>query len=146
MKKLIILIGIPGSGKSSLWDKEFGGNNYFRVSQDFFQGKRDKMIAHFLQLVKDGVNIVIDRTNISVHQRKDFIKVARENGYNHIEAIYLNVDPNVCITRISKRESHETIAPNTPILKISQIVNKFHKSFETPTFKEGFDAIEIRRF
>lgn len=103
MPKLAILVGPPGSGKSTL-SKEMESEGYLRVSQDD-QG-RPEYLSVFRDAVDAKKDIVVDRMNFTKPQRKDFMILAP--GYD-TEIIVLHQPYKVCLERMIKREGHPTI-------------------------------------
>jgi len=140
--KLIVLIGPPGSGKTT-WciDNGFG---YIRISQDVNGGDRKRTMSMFQMHVDGKYDIVLDRCNISKKQRSEWIKIAKEAGYT-IEAVQLVVPREVCVERMMTREGHETIPNTMDPDKMEDIVRSFNKDLETPTLDEGFSKITIMR-
>lgn len=137
-KEMIILVGPPGSGKST-YCKDYLYGSHVRINQDSL-GSR-----HMCQLVAEtclesGIDVVIDRCNINKHHRAPFIKLAKQYGYV-IKAICLNTDPKVCEDRVVARQNHETIDEKMPEDKKREIVRNFLKSLESPCHSEGVNDI-----
>lgn len=136
--RLIVLVGLPGSGKSTHRNKL--GLPY--VNQDEL-GSRDACVEMATKYIKEGHDVVIDRTNISKKQRSNWVKLAKYLDVEEIICIEFKSDPYKCIERITKREHHETIPQTTSLDKIKQIVLRFNKEYEVPTLDEGFTTIGI---
>lgn len=140
MKTLVILVGIPGSGKTS-YARELEAIGYVRISQDEFNGDRGKTTEAFNLAMEQGKNIVLDRCNITKDQRRPWLNKAMYHGYEERIAMVFQVDPDECVQRIKERQGHETIPSDTPEEKIKSIVYGFHKSKQEPTFAEGFTVM-----
>lgn len=137
MKHLIILIGPPGSGKSThAYKAEKTG--YVRISQDDM-GKTGHREA-FSTAISEGKNVIVDRMNFNKVQRRDYILKAKEAGYNIIGHTFF-VSGETCFERMSLREDHPTI--NNPQSALNAL-HTFYSKFEYASIDEGFD--ELREF
>lgn len=110
MKKLILLVGPAGSGKST-YSKQInhildGVPEYTRISQDD-QGK-DGHHKLFAEALQNKENIIVDRMNFSKHQRDKYLHPAKMLGYE-ISIVVFHVPRQVCFDRMMKRENHPTI-------------------------------------
>lgn len=139
---VIVLVGLPGSGKSTVAKKYFP--NYVRISQDL-AGNREACIMDMKAAIKRDYDIIIDRTNINRAQRKYWIDLALGAGAKNLTCIYLDVGEEECIARINIRKGHETIKEDMPLEKKRAIVYNFNKSFERPELKEGFSTVIYTR-
>lgn len=142
MKTLIILMGFPGSGKSTYAINFF--DEAFIINQDAFNGNRSQTWTTFKYYMDQGKDVVLDRCNINKAQRSPWINYAKQCGYK-VGLIYLYCDTEICIKRIMERKNHITIKENTPLEKVQEIVNGFNKSYQAPCMTEGFDTISCWR-
>ena len=140
MKTLVILVGPPGSGKST-YAKELEATGYVRINQDMFKGDRGSTTAAFDKALNEGKSIVLDRCNINKDQRRPWINKAMSAGYEERVAVIFETPVDVCIERIKAREGHETIPNTTPLEKITSIVRGFAESAQPVAFAEGFTAL-----
>jgi predicted kinase len=124
MKNLVILIGPPGSGKTTLAKTKYA--DHVRISQDD-QGKQGHVEA-FLQALIAGQDIVVDRLNFSQQQRDRYIESARDQGY-HITHHILFVPSKVCRDRMTLRTDHPTIKDDE---SANAALNHFFRWFEYP--------------
>jgi predicted kinase len=105
MKHCIVLVGPPGSGKSTFASKlELTG--YVRISQDD-QGK-DGHLKAFKDAIEAGQKIVVDRMNFSKEQRNRYLSVAKEHGYETAIFSFI-VQTKECLRRMEQRTNHPTI-------------------------------------
>lgn len=105
-KQLVILVGPPGSGKSTMAHTLCAEEGYSYINQDK-QGKDHA--RQFDAAVLAGENILVDRMNFSKGQRARYIDVAKKNGY-YVHIIVLHQNYYTCYSRIVGRfGNHETI-------------------------------------
>lgn len=135
MNKLTVLVGPPGSGKSTL-SKTYEDLGYFRVNQDD-QGKNH--INLFLDAVMAGKDIVVDRMGFSKEQRSRYLTVAKEKGYE-TKIVILYVPQIVCFERISKRENHPTIKDHNDAKKA---VSFFFSHYEKVEASEADEVVTM---
>lgn len=115
MAKLIMLRGLPGSGKST-WARELARNGYVRVNKDDLRamlndGKWNKHNEKFVLLIRDqiirnalacGKSVVVDDTNFAAKHREVLSGIAKEYGAT-FETKFFDVDVEECIKRDLKR-------------------------------------------
>lgn len=134
MKRLVLLIGAQGSGKSTYCAERLKG--YTRISQDD-QGKEGHRKA-FAQALEDGDQfIVIDRMNHSRQQRGTYLAPAKRYGYA-TRIVWLNTDRPTCLKRARGRKNHPTLKPEDA----EDALNWYFKSMQVPSRKEA-DDLEI---
>jgi predicted kinase len=132
-KEIVILTGIPGSGKSTFAKTEFP--NYLRINLDTIRSRRkeEKLLGEALEA---GRSVVIDNTNITIASRKKYIDLAKKHGVR-VRSIYLDCPLDLARSRNAKRLGKEKV-PDF-VLKI------YMKKLVIPAVHEGFDTVEIKR-
>lgn len=80
-KDMILMVGYPGSGKSTFVNKTLKKNDYKVISLDELKTKA-KCIKTCKEFMTEKENIVIDNTNPNKLSRKIFIDLAKEYNYN----------------------------------------------------------------
>lgn len=123
---VLILVGAPGSGKSTFADKlgppapagsrasakASGGGvgnrghlRWRRVCQDLL-GSKDACLRAARTCLEQGHSIIIDRTNYNAEQRATWINLAQDFGAQcHI--VVFDIPADVCCSRVQLRTSHE---------------------------------------
>jgi predicted kinase len=119
MSRLILMIGIPGCGKSTFTQKLLLKHpKILLISTDKIRAKlfgSEEIQGSWLQIwqeiktlfqyaVTHKLTAIYDATNAQRRQRKDAIALAREIGFNQIIGIWLNTPLSVCLERNQKRD------------------------------------------
>lgn len=156
-KLLIVLVGLPGSGKStwreiflSKTDKEFvivssddeieilcaeEGIDY-ATGFDKYVGRATKIMKQkFQEAVNTGMNVIWDQTNMTAKKRRGILQKI-PNDYR-CEVVTFEVTLEELTNRLAKRES-ET-GKHIPDF----VIKNMARSYVPPTKKEGFDKVTV---
>jgi predicted kinase len=131
--ELAILVGLPGSGKTSFARARLG--NHVHVSKDLMPAaaRRDaRQLALVHEALAAGRSVVVDNINPRVADRAPLIAAARERGAR-VAGYVLEADVQECLQRNRAREGKARV-PDVAIF-----VNR--KRLDPPTPAEGFDAL-----
>lgn len=129
MKKMVLMIGLQGSGKSTFCKCRM--NEYEYISLDVLH-TRNKERLMIDDCIRRGTDYVIDNTNPTVQDRARYIPLAKQAGY-HIIGYFMQSKLNDCIERNNRREGKVKI----PSAAIAGTSNKL----ELPSYSEGFDEL-----
>jgi predicted kinase len=116
---VVLAIGLPGSGKTT-WYKRRGvtplSSDMLRtilfddITEQRYQGLVFSTLRSLLRarlIAKMPWNYV-DATNLSPHERRQWIKMAKSFGYE-VHAVFFDVPLSVCLERNSKRERQVSV-------------------------------------
>lgn len=152
MAKLIILCGLPGSGKSS-YAEEFMRDNYIfnddevvlhssdAIREELFgdPGSQENNALVFETMhkrvkadLKAGKTVIYDATNITRKSRKGVIALAHPTN-DTVECHIVWADPHECIRRDSLRD--RSVGP--------EVIDKMLRRWQSPWKDEGFDKIRL---
>jgi predicted kinase len=142
---VVLAIGLPGSGKTT-WFKRRGvmplSSDMLRsilfddITEQRYQGLVFSTLRSLLRarlIAKMPWNYV-DATNLSPHERRQWIKMAQSFGYD-VQAVFFDVPFEICLERNRKRDRVVT----------EEVMRKMAERLRPPSFKEGFNKITMVR-
>lgn len=149
MAILRIMVGIPGSGKST-YAKEIQRdyqnwvvNSSDAIREELYGNEDDQshnneifntMLRRTVAALYAGMNCIYDATNLSAKRRANLIKeICRQVKDVHYEAVVMATPIDNCLVRNAARER------SVPTYVIFSML----KRFEMPALWEGFDEIKV---
>lgn len=142
---VVLAIGLPGSGKTT-WFKRRGvmplSSDMLRsilfddITEQRYQGLVFSTLRSLLRarlIAKMPWNYV-DATNLSPHERRQWIKMAKSFGYD-VQAVFFDVPFEICMERNNRRER----------MLSADAMQKMAERLRPPSFKEGFSKITVVR-
>jgi len=164
MASVIILIGVPASGKTSLAEQMLRAANQTgdRHSRSLTHGQtqlispdriRAKLYGSeaiqgdwteiwaqvqqdFTNAAKSQQSVIYDATNYKREYRQNIISLAREHGFTSITGIWLNVPLWICLSR---NETRDRVVPEDIVVDMYRTL-----AYHPPILAEGFDRILFR--
>jgi predicted kinase len=142
---VVLAIGLPGSGKTT-WFRRRGvtplSSDLLRnilfddVEEQRYQGLVFSTLRSLLRarlIAKMPWNYV-DATNLSSHERSQWIKMSKSFGYE-VQAVFFDVPLDVCLERNRKRDRSVS----------EDVMRKMAEKLKPPVFEEGFAKITVVR-
>ena len=142
---VVLAIGLPGSGKTT-WFRRRGvtplssdmlrGILFDDVEEQRYQGLVFSTLRSMLKarLIAHMPWNYVDATNLSSHERSQWIKMAKSFGYE-VQGVFFDVPLEVCLERNSQRDR----AVN------EEAMRKMSERLKPPVFEEGFAKITVVR-
>lgn len=142
---VVLAIGLPGSGKTT-WFRRRGvtplSSDLLRnilfddVEEQRYQGLVFSTLRSLLRarlIAKMPWNYV-DATNLSVHERRQWIKMAKSFGYE-VQGVFFDVPLDVCLERNRSRDR----------MVSEEVMRRMAEKLKPPVFEEGFAKITVVR-
>ena len=146
-----ILIGVPGSGKSTWVDNAEFTTDTAHISSDYFIEEyadlhsttytlifkeyvataNKLMFDEALEAISQGIDIVWDQTNTTISSRKK--KLGMLKDYHKIAVVFKIPEPEELKQRLESRQHWKEIPDDVMEIMITK--------FQKPTIEEGFDDI-----
>lgn len=122
---VIILVGLPGSGKSWFASQlQRGDSRFVRINQDAL-GTRKKCEDSSRQALSRGESVIIDRCNFDSTQRQHWINIAKQEFGLPCHCVVFNYNKEECIRRCKERVGHETINYGNAAMVVRGMAKKF---------------------
>lgn len=121
-KEIMIVIGLPGSGKSSKFNSENYKNH---IILDEFLG-HDNKISEYSKIT-DGKIIIIDARFCNIETFNKYIPMFQHDNYKLV--LYKN-DPDKCINNVTTRHTND----QKMIERLVNDINNFSKIYDTNNY------------
>ncbi len=142
---VVLAIGLPGSGKTT-WFRRRGvtplSSDLLRnilfddVEEQRYQGLVFSTLRSLLRarLIARMPWNYVDATNLSIHERRQWIKMSKSFGYE-VQAVFFDVPLDVCLDRNRQRDRSVS----------EDVMRKMSEKLKPPVFEEGFEKITVVR-
>lgn len=153
MKKVFVMCGFPGSGKST-WVR----NNFHKLglttivsrddirfmlvseNEEYFS-KEKKVFDIFIEKSKEGIkafdNVIIDATHINEASRRKLINALGDSLKDvELNAVVIKTPLELALERNEQRKGTRSYVPR-------EVIRRMCYQFRMPTFEEGFDKIYV---
>ena len=129
---LVIFVGLPASGKSTYYFKNFAAT-HVHVSKDLLtRGARQETLID--KALSAGKSVVVDNTNPPAEVRKPLIELGRRHGAR-IVGYFFEIEVKAALMRNRGREGKARVPD------VALFVTK--KKLAPPSYDEGFDEIHV---
>jgi predicted kinase len=142
---VVLAIGLPGSGKTTWFGRRgitplssdlLRGILFDDVEEQRYQGLVFSTLRSLLRarlIARMPMNYV-DATNLSIHERRQWIKMAKSFGYE-VQAVFFDVPLDVCLERNRQRDRSVS----------EEVMRRMAEKLKPPVFEEGFEKITVVR-
>jgi predicted kinase len=148
MKELVLMMGVPGSGKSTYarnilkYGDIYVSRDEIRYSmltdEDDYFAKENEVIKTFIQYIDEALidtqyqgKVYADATHLSPKSRAQVLNQLKNK--NKVSVIYLDVPLNVVLARNAQREGRALVPEN--------VIRRMYKSIILPTKAEGIEKL-----
>eukprot|EP00567_Pseudictyota_dubia_P014558 CAMPEP_0197449498 /NCGR_PEP_ID=MMETSP1175-20131217/21799_1 /TAXON_ID=1003142 /ORGANISM="Triceratium dubium, Strain CCMP147" /LENGTH=410 /DNA_ID=CAMNT_0042981649 /DNA_START=99 /DNA_END=1331 /DNA_ORIENTATION=+ len=140
-QEMVVFVGWPASGKSSLYRNHFAPVGYAHINRDTM-GTKEKCLKEAKRALESGKSVAIDNTNPSTKDRKPYVDLAMAMEVP-VRCIRMGTSRDVAVHNNYYRVKETDGA----VRRIPAVAyNMFNKNLEEPTVAEGFDSVEVVPF
>lgn len=132
--EVVLLIGIPGSGKTTFYRQRLAAT-HAHVSKDNFRNNRDpkrRQAQLLTAALEAGKDVVVDNTHVTPAARQEAISIAKQFHAKVIGYVF-DVEPHEALRRNRLREGKARV-PDVAIYTMAA-------RYEPPRKGEGFDEL-----
>jgi bifunctional polynucleotide phosphatase/kinase len=148
--RLIILVGSPASGKTTLTKKILDLNSSCKAPRTWNiysldkEGSKKKMTNKLSIVLKESSKCcIIDATNGKLEMRNEWIKIAKDISQDiDVVCIHINIEKEITLHLNDLRGLKKNINPDYEFKEVPKVaIHTFWKHFIQPTKDENFSSI-----
>jgi len=154
MSILFVLIGIPGSGKSS-WIKHHTKNFYIvcpdNIRKKYYSDISDQnnntavwniAKGQVISALECNHDVVLDATNVNTLYRREFLKDIIP--YHKVKAVVFNISPEKACSRIAEDIKNGIDRSNVPEQTVYRMYGEYLHTLKVLN-QEGFESITYEK-
>ena len=138
---MVVLVGRPASGKSTIRERYFTPHGYITVNRDTL-GTQEKCLKIATDSLRAGKSVIVDNTSPSKAARKPYIELVEKQGIP-VRSIYLDV-PNELAAHLNYYRQNLSEGKQRRVPTVGYRV--FEKDFTPPEKEEGFSEVRTISF
>lgn len=150
MNTLHILMGTPGSGKST-WIRNHLDEHTVWISRDDVRfsmvaedeeyfSKEKQVFKEFIRRIdnalENGYDVFADATHLNKASRNKLLRAVNHKLALNVDVIWIKTPLSECIYRNDNRKGTRSFVPRS-------VIRRMFYQIEKPEFEEGFDTIYI---
>lgn len=150
MNTLHILMGTPGSGKST-WIQNHLDEHTVWISRDDVRfsmvaedeeyfSKEKQVFKEFIRRIdnalENGYDVFADATHLNKASRNKLLRAVNHKLALNVDVIWIKTPLSECIYRNDNRKGTRSFVPRS-------VIRRMFYQIEKPEFEEGFDTIYI---
>jgi bifunctional polynucleotide phosphatase/kinase len=140
-QEMVVFVGWPASGKSSLYRNKFAPKGYVHINRDII-GTTEKCFKETKRAIEAGKSVAIDNTNPAASDREPYVELAKSKNIS-IRCIRMGTSREVAVHNNYFRVKETDGA----VRRIPAVAyNMFNKKLEEPVVAEGFNRVEVVPF
>ncbi|XP_016961359.1 uncharacterized protein F21D5.5 [Drosophila biarmipes] len=138
--EMIIMVGLPGSGKSHFCASFLKSRGYKSVNADTL-GSTQNCLTACKRFLEAGQSCVVDNTNVDAASRKKFLQLASEMKIP-CRCLVMNVP----VAQVKHNIAFRELSDSTHSKIKDMVFNMMKKKYQEPALDEGFKSIHKVNF
>lgn len=139
-QELLILVGYPASGKTTLYNDHLASVGYHHINRDSL-GTWQKCVSECQRLLRVGVSVAVDNTSPDHASRGRYIKLAQELSLP-VRCLWVNTS---YLQSYHNNQFRKMAYPDKRHKTINYLAfNSYKSKFKPPSVEEGFtEVVEV---